>query len=313
MTEVSLLDLGLSLFDSKVRPASLRGRGKKTAALATAVQQVLADFDGSMSTRQIFYQLVSGGHVNNCQSSYDAVQRLLVTMRQSGEVPYERIVDRTRGKHQRPGWDGVKDIMQSVAEQYRRDLWTTQAVVPMIGCEKQALEGVFSEVVDEFGASLWTLRGYASESFAYEWATEIDRLSEQGKDVAIWYFGDHDPSGLGIEHDTRDKLRRHGAQFDWERRGLLESDFDRFQLVNVPVKATDSRAAGYVQQHGDRAAELDALRPDELRRRIRDAILECLDTDAWKRLQRAEQAERESLQLVTSNWNKAVQAVGANG
>jgi hypothetical protein len=33
--------------------------------------------------------------------------------------------------------------------------------------------------------------------------------------------------------------------------------------------------------------------------------------NAWQRLQRAEQAERESLQLVTSNWNKAAKAAGA--
>ena len=82
-----------------------------------------------------------------------------------------------------------------------------------------------------------------------------------------------------------------------------------FGLVNVPVKRGDSRSAKYLAEHGDRAAELDALRPDELRRRIREAIAANVDSTAWERLQRAESAERESLDLVTRNWETAVRAV----
>ncbi|MDF3069419.1 MAG: hypothetical protein K0R38_5020 [Polyangiaceae bacterium] len=293
-------------------PICSRGRGRRTAELADAALRVFTDFEGSMSTRQVFYQLVSVGAVENSQREYERVQRLLVHMRREHEIPYDRIVDRTRGKHQRAGWNGVQDVMVSVAEQYRRNLWVSQDTVVMVACEKQALEGVFSEVVDRYGASLWTLRGYASESFAYEWACEIERLNLEGSDVAIAYFGDHDPSGLGLEQDVQDKHRRHHADFTWERFGLLKSDFDRFGLVNVPVKPSDSRARKYLELHGDRAAELDALRPDELRSRIERAIVAHIDSEEWAALERAEQVERESLRMVTINWNKAVQAAGVN-
>lgn len=310
--ETTVLGVGLELVTGKVGQAAVcsRGRGRLTVELADAALKVFAGFGGSMSTRQVFYQLVSGGAIDNSQRDYERVQRLLVHMRRDGAIPYDRIVDRTRGKHQRPGWDGVEDVMVSVAEQYRRNLWVGQETVVMVACEKQALEGIFAEVVDRYGASLWTLRGYPSESFAYEWAREISKLNQQGSDVAIAYFGDHDPSGLGIESDTQDKLRRHHADFTWERFGLLEADFDRFGLVNVPVKPTDSRSRRYVGLHGDRAAELDALRPDELRSRIERAIVAHIDSGAWEALERAESVERDSLRLVTDNWNRALEAVG---
>lgn len=288
---------------------AVRGRGRKTAALAEAITAVFDEFEGSMSTRQVFYQLVSSGAVENHQREYDRTQRLLVDMRRDGEIPFERVVDRTRQKHQRAGWRGVSDLLTAASTQYRRSFWSDQRVAVQVACEKQALEGIFGEVVDEFGASLWTLRGYTSESFAFEWASEISELVAAGKDVRVFFFGDHDPSGLGIEEDARDKLTRHGALFDWERRGLLTEDFERFDLVNVPVKPTDSRARRYLDEHGDRAAELDALRPDELRARIRTAITEHVDPEQWAANQRAEDAERASLHLVSTNWAQALRAV----
>jgi hypothetical protein len=302
---------------TKLRPATVspgpveRGPYRRTLLLKEAITSVFDAFTGSMSTRQVFYQLVSAGDVDNSSRDYDRVQRTLVTMRRDFEIPFSRVVDRTRRKHQRPGWDGVQDVMTATAEGYRRDLWLSQDTVPMIACEKAALEGVISEVADKYGVSLWTLRGYSSESFAFEWAHEIRQLTDAGKDVAIHYFGDFDPSGLGIEQDCQHKLRRHGAEFEWQRGGLLREDFDRFGLVNVPVKQSDSRCRRYLETYGDKAAELDALRPDELRSRIETAITAHIDADAWAALERAESAERESLRLVTNNWDRAVRAAGA--
>jgi hypothetical protein len=296
---------------SKSGPASLRRRGcgRRTIELAQAALEVFAGFDGSMSTRQVYYQLVSRGVIQNKSSEYERVQRLLVEMRRDGRVSYHRVVDRTRGKHQRPGWAGVEQLMDAASDQYRRDLWLDQSTVVMVACEKQALEGIFAEACDEYGASLWTLRGYSSESFAFEWATEIRRVTRSGSDVVVAYFGDFDPSGLGIEQDSKDKLTRHGASATWFRHGLVVDDFDLFDLVNVPVKRSDSRAKSYLDKYGDRAAELDALPPDELRNRIREAIEEHIDVDTWERVRATEMTERESLQMVTRNWDRAVQAV----
>ena len=95
--------------------------------------------------------------------------------------------------------------------------------------------------------------------------------------------------------------------------GLLFEDLDAFDLVNIPVKRTDTRAAKYLAEFGDRAAELDALPPNILQGRIRSAIRSCIDDAEWERIEQVERLERESLSMVVRNWPLAVAAVNANG
>jgi hypothetical protein len=307
-----LIDLFLPSDDG---PASgsrrKRGEGARTKALRAEILSVLDEIGGSMSSRQVFYQAVSRGAVENTKKDCVRVGRLLVKMRRDGSVPYARICDRTRSRHVRPSWAGVMDIMQATASHFRLDYWARQPVVPMVAVEKQALEGIFAEACDEYGVPLYVLRGFNSESFEYEWSEDIKEITESGREVAVAYFGDWDPSGLDIERNSRDKLERFGARFTWERIGLLESDFDAFDLVKVPVKTTDSRAKVFLNTFGDCAAELDALHPDELQRRIHDAIAVHVDADTWRAVQAEEQVQRESLQEVTGNWEVALAAARA--
>ncbi len=285
-----------------------RGEGKKTLALRDAVLDVLTKIESNVSSRQIFYQCVSMGAVANNKAECLRVGRLLVKMRREGTVPYSRIVDRTRSMHVRASWDGVANILEACSTQYRRSYWSDAAVVPMIACEKQALEGIFTEAVDEYGVPLFVLRGFNSESFEYEWAEAIKEHNDNGQEVAIYYFGDHDPSGMCVEETSRRKLEDFGAEFTWERAGLIWNDFERFNLVNVPVKRTDTRSKSYLSKFGDRAAELDALHPDELKARIERAITEHVDVESWNAIHRADKVERESLRVVAKNWNTAVAA-----
>ena len=80
-----------------------RGEGRRTQALRAVVLEVLAGFDGPMSSRQIAYQCVGRGAIENTEKAKAAVLRLVVKMRRDGSIPYRRIVDRTRARHQRQG------------------------------------------------------------------------------------------------------------------------------------------------------------------------------------------------------------------
>lgn len=62
-----------------------------------------------------------------------------------------------------------------------------------------------------------------------------------------------------------------------------------------PAKRTDPRAAGYVNQHGDAAWEVDALPPDALTGIIRQAFEEVLDRDKMEAVIRQEERDKEQL------------------
>jgi len=295
----------------------MRGRSKRIERLRANVLRALAESEEKvLSTSQVFYLLVSAGALANAKNVRRNFARLLVMMRREGLVPYSRIVDRTRGMHLRASWGGVVDIMEAAAIQYRRNLWIDQPTIPIIVCEKQALEGVMESAADVYGARVFIIRGYDSEANVSLLADEIQDLRNEGRDVAIYYFGDWDPSGLNIEASHRERLRRDfGIVCQWKRAALLAEDFDRFGLIPVPVKRGDPRAKRFLIQFADgRAAELDSLKPAELRRRVAECIERHItDRKSWEALERVEAAERASLDLVVKNWDAAVAGAKAAG
>jgi hypothetical protein len=79
------------------------------------------------------------------------------------------------------------------------------------------------------------------------------------------------------------------------RLGVRTVDFQEHDLIELPVKHSDARAAGFVNEHGHRCAEIDAIPPTELRRRVEAAIVSHIDPQAWERLKVVEAAEQQTL------------------
>ncbi len=148
-------------------------------------------------------------------------------------------------------------------------------------------------------------------------------------------LGDYDPSGFDIERDLREKLERYGdrcigdsdsdygvdfldeGDAVWTRLGVVANDFDDFSLIRLEAKRTDKRYAGFVEEHGNDCAEVDAIPPVELRRRVEDAIVQHIDKKKWARLQKVEAVERKSMQAVVAGWDNGklnlVKLSGGNG
>ena len=80
----------------------------------------------------------------------------------------------------------------------------------------------------------------------------------------------------------------------WHRIALNEGDFDEHGLYELPPKTLDTRYRQFVDQHGERCAEVDALPPNVIRERVREAIMRHIPADQWSQLQEIEQIERRS-------------------
>jgi hypothetical protein len=51
----------------------------------------------------------------------------------------------------------------------------------------------------------------------------------------------------------------------------------------------------YMEKHGDRCVEVDALDPEQLRQRVRNTIESHIDAKEWEALKAIEELQRETL------------------
>jgi hypothetical protein len=125
--------------------------------------------------------------------------------------------------------------------------------------------------------------------------------------LGINYFGEFEDfdlelSGLpavpGTDHNV--KLTAD-AVFRFQRLAIFKEDIDTYNLPPLKIKRdeagepTDSRSASFLAKHGDVCVELDALPPEVLRKRVRDAIESKIDKAKWDQALLVEKAELASI------------------
>ena len=96
-------------------------------------------------------------------------------------------------------------------------------------------------------------------------------------------------------------------RIELERIALLRDDCDDLPSFDVRTKRKDPRYRWYREHTGEtRAWELDAMDPRDLRSRVEQNILACINGEAWNRTGLAERAEQESLRSVLSKWPSCI-------
>lgn len=293
---------------------------KKNRNLAEKAVVILKT-ERPMTLRQLFYRCVSAGLIANSQKEYDRLGGVMTRLREAGAVPRTWIVDHVRSTLKPSSWSGLQDFGETVRNSYRLDFWASLDHHVEVFVEKDAVAGTIQPVTAEYDVALRVCRGYSSVSFAGEISDEWRRIE---KKIYALYLGDFDPSGFDLERDLREKLERYAgkrihvydprdpdhdysgftAPIIWTRLGVVASDFEAHDLIRLPIKQTDKRAPAFQRLHGNDCAEVDAIPPGELRNRVQEAIEEHIDQKRWRRLQKVEQAEQESLAAVLDGWQR---------
>ncbi|MCL4848102.1 MAG: hypothetical protein KJ066_16290 [Acidobacteria bacterium] len=243
------------------------------------------------TVRQVYYRLVSAGVIEKTEAEYKAtVCRLLVDMREDGTLPYSWLADSTRWMRKPTTYASLADAVRLTAETYRRALWATLDTYVEVWLEKDALAGVLYDVTHEWDVPLMVTRGYPSISYMHEAAAAIRMVN---KPTFIYYFGDHDPSGVDIPVQVERRLRQYApeAEIHFERVAVTRDQIDEWDLPTRPTKATDTRA----KRFDGESVEVDAIAPDELRGIARRCIRDHVDLRRLEVLEVAEASEREIL------------------
>jgi len=250
-----------------------RGLQAKTLALIAAVNTILARYDGPLTLRQVFYQLVAAQLVPNLQKEYKSLSGHLTNARREGLVDPDRITDRTRQTIKVNTWRDLEQFLEVLTKNYRREKWTSQTYNVEVWCEKDALAGVLEPITDEYETVLYPCRGYNSYSALLGAAKRMLRAQRAGRQTVILYFGDYDPSGKDMLRDIRERLAEDfGVQVDLHEVALTLEQIEEYDLPPAMAKRSDTRAAKFIEKYGDIAVELDALPPDVLQELVRDSI-----------------------------------------
>jgi hypothetical protein len=277
----------------------VRGMARKSLDLIetmTAIARVTKPITG----RGIGYQLFTRSLIpSTSRSDMQRVYRLLKLAREDGMIDWGWIVDEAREYECVPSWDDPAAFARSLSRQYRRDFWNQQPVRCEVWSEKGTLRGVLAPVLNEYGVGFRVMHGFSSATVVHDIADDDD-----GRDLVALYVGDWDPSGLYMsERDLPERLERYeGYHVDVNRIALVQDQLRRLPSFPATDKRKDPRYKWFIENHGKRCWEIDALNPNTLRACVEQEIKALIEPEAWKRCEVVSRAESDSLRHVLAAW-----------
>ena len=266
---------------------------KTLERLRVAVQVLTAH--NPMTVRQVYYQLVSRQVIKNNRSMYQAVSNLLVDARKDGTIPWNWIEDRLRRPRTVSMWSDLSAFSETAKQAYRRDVWKTQTQYVEVWLEKDALSGIFEDVLSDYGVTLNVGRGFDGWDSIRNAAARFKRRVLTHGDTTVLYFGDFDPSGEDMARSLLERLEFFRVSPEIIKCALTMDDIQRYQLPTDFTKTTDTRSAAFVAKYGDVAVELDALALDVLEERLVTEVEARIDIGALADVRAQETTDREKL------------------
>lgn len=298
------------------------GMKSSTRDVIEKANEIIATYEAqgyNLTLRQLYYQFVSRDLIANKQTEYKRLGDIVSKGRRWGMIDWDAIVDRTRGLKSLGTWESPQDIVSAIARQFRYDLWLAQPYYVEVWFEKDALMGVFERVANRLRLPYFSCRGYTSDSEVWGAAQRLrqvqrgaaglfhEPIDPHPRKVVVLHFGDHDPSGLDMTRDIRDRLTLFGApRVDVRRLALNMDQVEQYEPPPNPAKETDSRFEGYRAEHGDESWELDALEPSVLADLVEDEVNTVRDDDLWDEWDRNERRTRAELGAISNQYDEVV-------
>jgi hypothetical protein len=244
----------------------------------------------------LHYQLVKSNWIVNHTSAYKKLGSIVDDCKYAGVIDWDYIEDRGRVPYIPYYVKDVEDALNDTIAQYRIDRQIGQDVHIELWTEKDALSGIMKRSTEKYHIQLIVNKGYTSSSAIYRAYQRVLINLSKGRNVVILYFGDHDPSGLDMVRDIReriifmlengnDKLANIGdGDFEVLPIGLTMEQIKKYKLPPNPTKLTDSRADKYIKKFGKTCWEVDALSPRTLTAIIETNIKKIINMKQFSKM-----------------------------
>lgn len=279
-------------------PKKFRAEALATIQTANEIMESYASKGFSMTLRQVYYQFVARGLIENSDASYNRLGGLLSDARLAGLVSWDHLEDRDRNLMGLSSYNTPQGYIRaqcSVAG-YRRDLWEDQPMRPEVWVEKKAMVDVVGQICNRLRVDFFACKGYVSQSEQYVAGQRLRGYVMRGQRPIVFHLGDHDPSGLDMTRDNTERLSMFaGTPVQVVRLALNMDQVNQYDPPPNPAKVTDSRFEDYQRKYGDESWELDALEPQVIQNLIENNVTRVRNYDKWSEALRQEALERQEL------------------
>lgn len=264
-----------------------------------------------LTLRQLHYQLVTNNWIINHDTAYKKLGNILDDCRYAGIIDWNAIEDRGRVPYIPYSVIDVEDALNDTVEQYRLNRQRGQKNAIELWTEKDALSGILRRTTQKYHIQLVVNKGYTSSSAIYNAYQRVVGNIRNKQFTTILYFGDHDPSGLDMIRDIRERLTlmlsKGEYQIDAESFlevlpiGLTMEQIRKYNLPPNPTKLTDSRSDKYIANFGKTCWEVDALKPQVLTQIVETNIVKVINVKLYKEVVAEEKEGVEELKQIIAN------------
>jgi hypothetical protein len=285
-----------------------RNFNKSSLALIEKCNQILDEYGAQgyrLSLRQLYYQLVARDIIENNLKSYKRTGDLVSNARLAGLLDWGMIEDRNRETYANSHWNNPGEILITAARAFKLDRWAGQVCYVEVFVEKDALSGILLPVCQQMDVKFTANKGYSSSSAMYEAAKRLAREARNGREIHIIYLGDHDPSGIDMTRDLRErfaKFTHDRVEFEVHRLALNYDQVEMWNPPENPAKETDSRFEAYAAEFGESSWELDAVEPATLADLVRSQIDEFIYWETWNEVDAGEKAYVKDLREIAERY-----------
>lgn len=277
-----------------------------TLATIERINEVLTDAardNVRMTLRQVYYKFVKNNWVPNHDREYKKLGTALDSGRMNGLISWTAIEDMNRSLYGTNTQAAPEALLEGLDNKFHLDLWADQQWRPEVWVEKLGMLNVVSDICRQLRVDFFACKGYNSQTEAWKAGQRMAGYIHKGQRPIVFHLGDHDPSGLDMTRDNRDRLEIFaGVPITVVRLALNRDqieDLGPSRCPPNPAKLTDSRSDGYIAEHGYSSWEVDALEPTFIRQLIDSNVSRLRDEALWGEALAREVAGKEWLRTIS--------------
>lgn len=278
-------------------PKNFRGDAVERIGVVNSIIDEYQQKGFSLTLRQLYYQHVAKGLIDNNVKEYARLGDLVNNGRLAGLISWDAIEDRTRNLMGLRTYTDPSQVLKEAKAAYRADLWLDQPWRPEVWVEKEALADVVGQICNRLRVDFFACRGYVSQSEQWRAGQRLASYVQKGQRPIIFHLGDHDPSGIDMTRDNSERLSMFaGTPVTAVRLALNMDQVERYNPPPNPAKITDSRFESYQRKFGDESWELDALNQEIIQDLILSNVMKIRDAKRWDAALSVEVSEKQMLQ-----------------